>query len=147
MKKILLMCFILFIAFTMVGCDLSEKQPDIKEYLNEIWNIQLPDTTEQIYGYYEPTFTGMAYQYAVLTCDEVAINELTTNYEFHLKDDSSTQRLNDFFKYMADNKKRPIDKTYFIDLSENYTYYLQNNIVWLALNENRTKLSVCIVGH
>lgn len=95
MKKVLLSCFTLVIAFVMVGC--STGVHDIKTRLNEGWNVQLPSSTEEIYNCYEPTFTGLANQYAVLTCDDAAIKELKASFTFILKDKYSTENLESFF--------------------------------------------------
>lgn len=145
MKKVLLSCFTLVIAFVMVGC--STGFHDIKTRLNEGWNVQLPSSTEEIYNCYEPTFTGLANQYVVLTCDDAAIKELKASFTFILKDKYSTENLESFFEKMEIRGKYKIDDAYIIDLSENYVYYAINNIVWLILSESSKELIVCIVGH
>ena len=56
MKRILITCFILNIVLFIVGCNVKNNIPDIKNRLYEEWNLQLPDTTEEIYNCYQPTF-------------------------------------------------------------------------------------------
>ena len=147
MKKALMMCFMLVIAFFIVGCNVKNNIPDIKNRLHEEWNVQLPDTTEEIYNCYQPTFTGRAYQYAVLTCNDAALEELKVSFAFHSKDSSSGEKLESFFKIMKTDKKYKVDETYVIDLSENYTYCVLKNSIWLILNESSTELAICIFGY
>lgn len=147
MKKVLLMCFMLVIAFVMVGCNTKNNIPDIKNRLHEEWDVQLPDTTEELYNCYQPTFTGRAYQYAVLTCNDAAIEELKSSFTFLSKNSSLTEKLESFFKILKADKKYKVDETYVIDLSENYTYCVLKNSIWLVLNESSTELAICIFGY
>ena len=147
MKRILITCFILNIVLFIVGCNVKNNIPDIKNRLYEEWNLQLPDTTEEIYNCYQPTFTGRAYQYAVLTCNDAALEELKASFVFHSKDSSSSEKLESFFKIMKADKKYKVDETYAIDLSENYTYCVLKNSIWLILNESSTELNICIFGY
>lgn len=147
MKRILITCFILNIVLFIVGCNVKNKIPDIKNRLYEEWDLQLPDTTEEIYNCYQPTFTGRAYQYAVLTCNDVALEELKASFVFHSKDSSSSEKLESFFKIMKADKKYKVDETYVIDLSENYAYCVLKNSIWLILNESSTELNICIFGY
>jgi len=131
----------------MVGCNTKNNIPNIKNRLNEKWRLQLPDTTEEKYNCYQPTFTGRAYQYAVLTCNDATIEELKLSFAFLPKDSSSTKTLENFFKMMEIDEKNKVDETYIIDLSENYMYYVIENSVWLILNESSAELAVCIFGY
>ncbi len=137
---------ILICLFFVTGCK-QQRNVDIKERLDKVWNIKLPNEMVELYNCYQPTFTGRAFQYAVLSCMDNTIKELNSMFEFKQKDSESVDSLESFFEMMNNDKKYKIDDEYIFDLSKNYTYYVIENSVWLVMDVNSKELVICIFGY
>ncbi len=132
--------------FLVTGCA-RQRNVDIKERLEKVWNIKLPNEMDELYNNYQSTFTGRAFQYAVLSCTDNTIQELNVMFEFKQKDSNSVDSLESFFEMMNNDDKYKIDDDYVLDLSSDYTYYVVENSVWLVMDVKSKKLFICIFGY
>ncbi len=129
-----------------VGCG-HEKKVNIIERLEKEWSLKLPNEMHELYNCYQPTFTGRAFQYAVMNCSENSLEELMLMYEFKKKDSSSDESLESFFRIMNNDEKDKINDEYILDLSKDYEYYVVDNSVWFIVDTKLKEVCICIFGY
>lgn len=104
---------------------------NIKERLETTWEVKLPEEMKELYNCYQPTFTGRACQYVVLSCNDNDKKQFNSMFAFKPKDEESVKSLQSIFDHMNMRKRKLMKITFLIYQKIMNTMLLRIPFGWL----------------
>ena len=130
--------FMAFCLFFLTGCAWKEK--DVREYIKNASEIEVPADSELVYQYYQTYFQDLNRQYAVFQFETDPVNWLNENA---FSEEKNEKFESDFYGSIHTWAETPFPEEYIPTFEGSY-FWLKTKVVYFTYSPDSKRLTVYI---